>query len=51
MGQNFSQVTKEKNQKEKQDIRYKAKHLKSNDEYEREQKFYESKKESLIEEF
>ena len=51
MGQNFMQVTNERNQKEKQDIRYKAKHLKSNDEYEREQKFYESKKEALIAEF
>jgi len=51
MGQNFMQVTNEKNQKEKQEIRYKAKHLKSNNEYEREQKFYESKKEALIAEF
>ena len=45
------QVTNEKNAKEKQEIRYKAKHLKSNNEYEKEQKFYESKKEALIAEF
>lgn len=41
MGNNFSAVYQEKDQRDKQDIRYKQKHLKSQAEFEQEQKFYE----------
>ena len=47
MGNNFQEVFKEKDLKEKQEIRYKQKHLKSQDEFEKEQKFYEKKKRDL----
>ena len=47
MGNNFQEVFKEKDLKEKQEIRYKQKHLKSQAEFEKEQKFYEKKKRDL----
>ena len=47
MGNNFKAVFHEKDQKERKDVRYKQKHLKSQNEFEREQKFYEQKKRDL----
>ena len=41
MGNNFLHVMKEKQNKENEDIRYKSKHIKSSDEYEKEQNFFE----------
>lgn len=40
-------VYNEKENKERQELRYKQKHLKSQSEFEREQKFYEQKKRDL----
>lgn len=40
-GNNFKAVIHEKDLKEKQEIKYKTKHLKSQTEFENEQKFYE----------
>ena len=51
MGNNFKAVFQEKDQKERKDIRYKQKHLKSQSEFEREQKFFERKKRDLREVF
>lgn len=47
MGNNFKAVFQEKDQKERKDQRYKQKHTKSLNEFEREQKFYEQKKRDL----
>ena len=51
MGNNFKAVYNEKQLKERQEIRYKQKHLKSQSEFEREQKFYEQNKMELRIEF
>ena len=41
MGNNFKAVYQEKELKEKYDLRYKQKHFKSSEEFEKEQKFFE----------
>lgn len=47
MGNNFKAVFHEKNQKERQEQRYKNKYHSSMDEFEREQRYYEDKKKAL----
>ena len=44
-GQNFKNVTQEKRNKDKNDHKFKESHVKSQDEYEQDQKYYENKKE------